>query len=531
MSRDDIGWGAPRIHGKLQLLGIHVSQATVSKYMIHHPKPPSQTWRTFLNNHVKDLVSIDFFTVPAATFRILYVFIVLRHDRREVVHFNVTDHLHIVLTSFIILASDWVIGRNSHSIDPTRRVRGKKSGGSIMREVQSHMAAAVCLALFLLNGCTNQAEQITSAPAFRPHSENATTFLNALKTARTAVYPSIVRTFEGTSYSLQSQQQIVSMLNKERITTALAQPGTLAPGEQVSNIQWDIFQSDMHAIARQLKDRKSDEGYSLVMEFLVAQGVGGIHCYIFDQHGENAFSFLLNTHHKLLAEANLGAGDSSEASRLKMIEKATRVGVTALLRQINKPEDQHSTKQKEYSITSRKVSASDRKVERIFVLARLQERLKYVFMHSFKHSLASAFESNGVDAIVKVAPRESDALAKYANEIDAFVPDATMYIDLDPLYRTHSDGHEAIVGTDFGVKLINRETGDLEWIASGKVDYIADRFFKRSGYSVHEGIRKEFAWTTTAAIVRAFIADINGQKSAPIYIVTEDRQRHGQRTD
>ena len=74
------------------MLGIHVSEATVAKYMVHHSKPPSQTWRTFLDNHSKDLVSIDFFTVPTATFRILYVFLVLRHDRREVVHFNVTEH-------------------------------------------------------------------------------------------------------------------------------------------------------------------------------------------------------------------------------------------------------------------------------------------------------------------------------------------------------------------------------------------------------------------------------------------------------
>jgi transposase InsO family protein len=92
MSRDNIGWGAPRIHGELQLLGIRIAQATVAKYMIHHPKPPSQTWRTFLNNHMKDLVSVDFLTVPTATFRVLYVFLVLRHDRREVVHFNVTEH-------------------------------------------------------------------------------------------------------------------------------------------------------------------------------------------------------------------------------------------------------------------------------------------------------------------------------------------------------------------------------------------------------------------------------------------------------
>ncbi len=92
MQAANVGGGAPRIHGELRKLGIEVSQATVSKYMARHRKPPSQTWRTFLENHVADLASIDFFTVPTATFRTLYVFIVLRHDRREIVHFNVTEH-------------------------------------------------------------------------------------------------------------------------------------------------------------------------------------------------------------------------------------------------------------------------------------------------------------------------------------------------------------------------------------------------------------------------------------------------------
>ena len=92
MSRDNIGWGAPRIHGERQMLGIHVYEATVAKYISHHPKPPSQTWRAFLDNHINDLVSIDSFTVPTATFRILYVFRVLRHKHRDIVHFNVTEH-------------------------------------------------------------------------------------------------------------------------------------------------------------------------------------------------------------------------------------------------------------------------------------------------------------------------------------------------------------------------------------------------------------------------------------------------------
>ena len=73
-------------------LGIEVSQATVAKYMVRPRKPPSQTWRTFLENHVKQLVAIDFLVVPTVSFRVLYVVVVLGHDRRRAIHFNVTAH-------------------------------------------------------------------------------------------------------------------------------------------------------------------------------------------------------------------------------------------------------------------------------------------------------------------------------------------------------------------------------------------------------------------------------------------------------
>ena len=90
MSRENPTWGAPRILSELLLLGYDVAQGTVAKYMSRRRKPPSQTWRAFLANHVPDIAACDFFTVPTVTFRMLYVFIVLRHDRRQVVHFNVT---------------------------------------------------------------------------------------------------------------------------------------------------------------------------------------------------------------------------------------------------------------------------------------------------------------------------------------------------------------------------------------------------------------------------------------------------------
>jgi putative transposase len=85
-------WGAPRIHGELLKLGIDISERTISRLMPKRRKPPSQTWRTFLLNHFKAMVSIDFFTVPTATFRVLFVFVVLSHERRRIVHFNVTEH-------------------------------------------------------------------------------------------------------------------------------------------------------------------------------------------------------------------------------------------------------------------------------------------------------------------------------------------------------------------------------------------------------------------------------------------------------
>src|SRR5215472_3243237 len=92
MSLANPRWGAPRIHGELLKLGLELSEATVAKYMVRHRKPPSQTWRTFLANHTKDLVSSDFFVVPTVFFRVLFVFVILSHDRRRPVHVAVTEY-------------------------------------------------------------------------------------------------------------------------------------------------------------------------------------------------------------------------------------------------------------------------------------------------------------------------------------------------------------------------------------------------------------------------------------------------------
>src|SRR3984893_9290827 len=85
-------WGAPRIHGELLMLGIEVSQATVGRYMPWRPKVPSPTWRSFLHNHIRNTAAVDMFVVATATFRLRYALIVLGHDRRRIIHFEVTQN-------------------------------------------------------------------------------------------------------------------------------------------------------------------------------------------------------------------------------------------------------------------------------------------------------------------------------------------------------------------------------------------------------------------------------------------------------
>jgi putative transposase len=93
MSKDNPLWGAPRIQDELALVGHEVAESTVAKYMVKTPDPKRQpTWRTFLRNHLDVSAGCDFFAVPTLTFRLLYVFVVLSHDRRRILHFNVTEH-------------------------------------------------------------------------------------------------------------------------------------------------------------------------------------------------------------------------------------------------------------------------------------------------------------------------------------------------------------------------------------------------------------------------------------------------------
>src|SRR5664279_1384959 len=92
MSMENSLWGAPRIHGELLKLGFDVAQSSVAKYMVKQHRPPSQGWRTFLRNHAPDIAAMDLFVVPTISFCLLYAFVIVRLDRRELVWINVTTN-------------------------------------------------------------------------------------------------------------------------------------------------------------------------------------------------------------------------------------------------------------------------------------------------------------------------------------------------------------------------------------------------------------------------------------------------------
>jgi hypothetical protein len=94
MAADNPTWGAPRIHGELLTLGFDVSERTISRWMKRTPRDgePARRWLAFLRNHREAIAAMDFFTVPTITFGVLYCFFIISHDRRRILHFNVTKH-------------------------------------------------------------------------------------------------------------------------------------------------------------------------------------------------------------------------------------------------------------------------------------------------------------------------------------------------------------------------------------------------------------------------------------------------------
>ncbi|MGH9159689.1 MAG: hypothetical protein ACRD2X_06845 [Vicinamibacteraceae bacterium] len=135
MSEANPLWGAPRIHGELLKVGVDVSQATVAKYMVRLRRPPSQTWRTFLANHIGQIMAADFFVVPTATCRLLFVLVIIAHARRRLVHVAVTDRptaapSHVITPSMVKTHAAYASSATSQGVMRSTLGRVDKNWGA-----------------------------------------------------------------------------------------------------------------------------------------------------------------------------------------------------------------------------------------------------------------------------------------------------------------------------------------------------------------------------------------------------------------
>jgi len=202
-------------------------------------------------------------------------------------------------------------------------------------------AIALSFAVQAASLTAHETDEKTPDPGFRPECKLSSAFVAEVNSATVLVYPTVVRSPTNTAFSTEAQQQVVAFLNDEGITKAVPDTGTIDPGELKGRGQFDWFQNDMSVIGQEVQKQKIDEKYILVMEVLFPPQRGnrlsvfGIHCLVLDAEGKNAFSFLLNSHHQMFIDADMVVENSSEQSRAQLIQKATAVGMQALVLQLH----------------------------------------------------------------------------------------------------------------------------------------------------------------------------------------------------
>ena len=200
--------------------------------------------------------------------------------------------------------------------------------------------AAFLVALLVWGPATaDETEQKVASPGFRPSCDQAEAFVRAAGLAPTAVFPTVVRTIGGeTRYDRASQKEIVQLLKDHSLGSGEAKEKTLESGDlEGLNSQMKAFQVGMDALGKEVAKVKVEADYALVVELLIypdQSAVWGIHCYVLDREGTNAFSFLLNSHHKMFVDAALKTQDRSAKGQEKLVARAVRTALKALKQQI-----------------------------------------------------------------------------------------------------------------------------------------------------------------------------------------------------
>ena len=208
----------------------------------------------------------------------------------------------------------------------------------VVQALRSYQVAMVFLAFVMaIPALAHETQEKVEDPGFRPESEQASAFTESFDHATIAVYPSIIRKVDRTAYSYTSRERIITSLNEGGTTSAIIANSRIDMGVLQGQSQWEWFQNGIEAVSREVRKKARDVDYSMAMEILFRPGnqyVFGVHIFILDRNGENAFSFLMNSHHRSFVDANLVVEDSSEAAHTRVIEKATQLGLAALKAQI-----------------------------------------------------------------------------------------------------------------------------------------------------------------------------------------------------
>ncbi len=204
------------------------------------------------------------------------------------------------------------------------------------RRVLAIFLAFGLAAIYSSSAPADAVRQMLDEAGFRPYTPHAAAFVEALGTATIAVHPTLVRRNQRTAVSFRSQAEIIDVLNAAGIR-AVRGATRIDLGPLYGESQWNIFQRDMAKVGEAVSGQQPQ--YHLVLELLLPVSddwIFGIECYVLDQHGNNAMSFLLNSHHRIFAQAGLKTANGSEDERLAMQARATTIAVQALLANIER---------------------------------------------------------------------------------------------------------------------------------------------------------------------------------------------------
>lgn len=205
------------------------------------------------------------------------------------------------------------------------------------------VAAFVSLS-FAFAVCADEPGALLTDPGYRPESDRSAEFIREVSSAKIAVFPTIIRTAGDTSYSVGSSQWAVEFLGLNMLGTGKTHDTPFDMGQLQGNSQWEMFEAGMTTIGGQLSDRNIQEDYAIVVEVLIPPpgprtsylSVFGVHCFVLEPDGTNAFSFLLNSHHQAFNDANLLTSDLTANGRTWLADASTKLALRALEAQIDR---------------------------------------------------------------------------------------------------------------------------------------------------------------------------------------------------